>query len=172
MIVRRATAADAERLALVGAASFLESFADDHPGDGIVEFCATHHSRAAWDKALVDPDQAAWIVEGPVGAPIGYALLVPPVLPGTMPADAELKRIYVLSRWHGAGLGRTLYQQVEDEARRRGAARLVLGVYKKNDKAIRFYMARGFEAIGETVFADFDVAFGDYVMAKPLKPLA
>ena len=168
MKVRQANCDDAGKLALVGGASFLESFADDHPGDDVVNFCATYHSAAAWGSVLAQPDNAAWIAEASVGAPVGYALLSPAVLPGTTATDAELKRIYVLSRWHGTGVGRTLFDAVEQAARARKATRLVLGVYKINAKALRFYGARGFQVIGETVFAEFDAAFGDYVMAKSL----
>ena len=166
--MRRATASDAGKLALIGAASFLETFANDHPGDATVDFIRTYHSEGAWATALAKSDTVVWIVEEAAGCPIGYAVLSAGSLPGTTADDAELKRIYVLSRWHGTGIGRDLYDVAEAEARARGAARLVLSVYTRNPRAIRFYEKQGFVVTGEAVFAEFPVEFSDNVMAKTL----
>ena len=166
--MRRATIDDAGKLALIGAASFLETFANDHPGDATVAFIRAYHSEDAWAATLAKSDTVVWIVEEVAGCPIGYAVLSAGSLPGTTPDDAELKRIYVLSRWHGTGIGRDLYDVAEAEARARGAPRLVLSVYTRNVRAIRFYEKQGFVVIGEAVFAEFPVEFSDNVMAKML----
>ena len=166
--MRRATIADAGKLALVGAASFLETFANDHPGDATVEFIRTYHAESAWTATLARSDAAVWIAEEVGGCPIGYALLDAASSPGTTPDDAELKRIYVLSKWHGTGIGRALFDAAQFEARARRAARLVLSVYTRNWRAIRFYEKQGFIVIGEATFAEFPVEFADNIMAKPL----
>ena len=140
--IRRAGPGDAAKLALVGAAAFLESFADDHPGDDLVAHVAEHHSAGWYAARLADPAFASWIAEAPLGAPVGYALLGPPALDGARPGDIELKRIYMLSPWHGTGLGRALLDAVFAEARGRGAARLLLAVYKQNARARALSMRR------------------------------
>lgn len=167
-ILRRATADDAGKLALIGAASFLETFANDHPGDATVDFIRAYHSESAWAATLAKPETVVWIVEEGAGCPVGYAVVSAGSLPGTTPDDAELKRIYVLSRWHGTGIGRDLFDVAEAEARVRGAARMVLSVYQRNARAIRFYEKQGFVVIGEAIFAEFPVEFADKVMAKVL----
>jgi diamine N-acetyltransferase len=166
--IRHATAGDAAKLSLIGVASFLETFANDHPGDATVAFLRDHHSEHAWAATLAKPDNAVWVVEKAAGCPIGYAVLSPPSLPGTHADDAELKRIYVLSRWHGTGIGRDLFDLALDTAKQRGAKRLVLSVYTRNARAIRFYEKQGFVTIGEATFAEFPVEFSDNVMAKAL----
>lgn len=168
MTPRRAGPKDAAKLALVGAATFLETFANDHPGDDLTAFCATSHSLEAWQAALAKPDTAAWIVEEAVGSPVGYAVLVPATLPGTNADDAELKRIYVLSKWHNTGTGRALFEAAEAEAGARGAKRLALSVYRNNIRAIAFYERAGFVVIGRASFPGFGEDFWDYVMAKEL----
>jgi diamine N-acetyltransferase len=168
MKLRRADSGDAAKLALIGAASFLETFANDHPGDATVVFLRDYHSEGAWAATLAKPDSAVWIVEETAGCPIGYAVLSAPSLPGTISGDAELKRIYVLSRWHGSGIGRDLFDVAEAEARAWGAKRLVLSVYTRNARAIRFYEKQGFVTIGEATFAEFPVEFSDNVLAKAL----
>ncbi|MDB5712678.1 MAG: family N-acetyltransferase [Sphingomonadales bacterium] len=167
MKLRRATVSDARALAVVGPATFLETFANDHPGDALIAFTETHHSTAFYEALLSADTTAAWIVEHDVGAPIGYAVMTSASLPGSDPAtDVELKRIYMFSKWQGAGLGRALIEAVEAEAIARGARRLVLSVYTKNEKAIRFYSARGYETIGRAMFPGFTEAYSDFVMAK------
>ncbi|MES2288956.1 MAG: GNAT family N-acetyltransferase [Pseudomonadota bacterium] len=168
MTPRRAEPKDAAKLALVGAATFLETFANDHPGDDLTAFCATSHSLEAWQAALAKPDTAAWLVEEAVGSPVGYAVLVPATLPGTNPDDAEIKRIYVLSKWHNTGTGRALFEAAEAEARTRGAKRLALSVYTKNTRAIAFYERAGFVVVGRASFPGFGEEYWDYVMAKDL----
>jgi diamine N-acetyltransferase len=168
MKLRVAGPQDAAKLSLIGQASFLESFADDHDGDEIVRFVASDHSIAAYQKALADPAKHHWIVEEAVGAPVGYAMALPATLPGTDPAtDFELKRIYLLSKWHGGGWGAKLYQAVEDAARVAGAKRLVLSVYVINFTAQKFYKARGFEEVGRWLFEGFEGS-EDFIYAKTL----
>lgn len=166
--LRRADGADAAKLSLVGGASFLESFADDHPGDDLVAHVAEGHSVDRYRAWLDDPAFALWIVEERLGAPIGYAILGPATLPGATAADAELKRIYILRRWHGRGLGRDLFAAVVAEAIARRSARLLLAVYAANALAIAFYERQGLSVIGNTVFMVGETSFTDLVMAKPL----
>lgn len=168
MKLRRAGFDDAAKLSLVGAASFLETFANDHPGDALVAFTRSTHSVQAWESTLSAPANTAWIVEEVAGAPIGYAVVASATLPGTTASDAELKRIYLMSRWHGTGMGKALFDAAVTEARARQAERLVLSVYTRNTRAIGFYEKQGFAKIGEAMFAEFPVEFADFVMAKPL----
>jgi GNAT superfamily N-acetyltransferase len=168
MQVRRASIADASRLSLIGCATFIESFAHDHDGDEVVRYLASDHSPEWYARELADPDKCAWLVEEAVGCPVGYAMAIPAALPGSDSAtDYELKRIYLLSKWHGGGWGSKLFEIVEQAARTRGAQRLVLSVYVKNFAAQKFYAARGFETIGRWVFEGFDTS-EDFILAKTL----
>jgi GNAT superfamily N-acetyltransferase len=167
--LRLATVGDARALAVVGPATFLETFANDHPVEALIAFTESHHSAAYYESLLGEPETSAWVVEHDGGAPIGFAILVAASLPGSDPAtDAELKRIYLLSKWQGSGWGRALIEAVEAAALARGAKRLVLSVYTRNEKAIRFYRARGYEMIGRALFPGFTEEFSDFVMAKTL----
>jgi GNAT superfamily N-acetyltransferase len=168
--MRRATPADAERLALLGGATFLNAFAVDHPGDALVAHVAAYHSADWYRRTIADPACAIWIVETELGAPVGYAVMTSPDLNHpTAPSDLELKRIYVLQGWQQGGWGATLLHAVEEEARARGAARLFLCVYTVNHRAQRFYAREGFTDTGsmQTFFVG-DVPFEDMIWAKAL----
>jgi len=168
--IRDATIADADRLALIGGATFLETFAGTLDGAAIIAHCQREHSAATYQRFL-EGDYQAWLaVVSPGDAPIGFALLGPPNLPGAIEdgSDLELKRIYVLSRFHGDGPGRALMKLAVEQAARKGARRLLLGVYKHNERALRFYRKNGFDQVGERRFRVGEREYEDIVLAKPL----
>ncbi|XBQ16536.1 MAG: GNAT family N-acetyltransferase [Oceanicaulis sp.] len=165
---RRAAPADASAVALVGAASFLESYAGVIDGGALVRHCAERQTAPVYERAIRDTAQAVWLAELD-GAPVGYLHLSPPDLPVAVEeTDLEIKRIYVLSRFQRGGVGRRLLYEAEACARRAGGERLLLGVYKENARALAFYERMGFETVGER---DFDVGgttYQDWVLGKPL----
>jgi ribosomal protein S18 acetylase RimI-like enzyme len=167
VIWRNAGTDDAEALAYLGAATFLASFAFDHPGKPLIEHLKSEHSAEYYATKLADPEVDIVIGETPLGAPIGYVMLVPPEHPDLQQTgDWELKRIYLLGPWQGGGNGRALLQQAFDVAAVRKAQRLILAVYESNERAVAFYERAGFVHIGETVFMVGDTPFRDMVYAK------
>ncbi len=169
-MLRRAAPDDAARLALLGASTFLQSFAHDHPGDAIVAHVDAHHSRQWYAARLEDPGCAVWLLETPLAAPLGYVLLTPPELDCPTGADdLELKRIYLLAGWQSGGRGGALLRAIEQEARSRGAKRLLLCVYASNVRAQRFYARHGFVDTGfRQDFLVGTTPFQDLIWAKPL----
>jgi diamine N-acetyltransferase len=167
---RRAGPQDAEALSLLGQATFLATFAFDHPGPALIAFLQELHSVAFYAGKLADAETDIIIGETPLGAPVAYAMLCPPDLTEfKQNGDWELKRIYLLGPWQGGGYGKALMEQALMVARERNVRRLLLAVYQNNDRGIAFYKRNGFEAIGETVFMVADVAFCDLVFAKGLE---
>jgi GNAT superfamily N-acetyltransferase len=126
-LLRQAGIEDAGRLALIGGATFLETFAGLLQGDAIVSHCAHEHGVEAYHTLLAHEDSAAWVAEAQGGgAPIGYALVTAPKLAQAEPGDLELKRIYSFSRMHGTGLGAALMGRAAFHAAESGARRLLL----------------------------------------------
>jgi diamine N-acetyltransferase len=168
--VRRAVAADAARLALVGAGTFLQSYAAMMDGADLVAHCTDRHGASFYAARLADPNCAIWLGESEQGVPIGYAMLGPPDLPAELAGDGdlELHRIYVLGLWHGTGLGAELLRQLAETAGERGASRLLLGVHRGNDRALGFYRRQGFVEAGTRSFTVGTTCYCDLVLAKPL----
>jgi ribosomal protein S18 acetylase RimI-like enzyme len=169
-IVRRAVPADAAALGLVGAATFLDSYAGIIDGGDIVTHAAHQHAPCVYADWLTDPATIVLIAETPPGdAPVGYAVLTAPKLPiDPMPGDIEIRRIYLLSRFHGGGLGRAMMEQGADAARAAGHRRLLLGVYRHNNRAIAFYRKAGFAVIGRREFSVGARSYDDLVLARDL----
>lgn len=167
--VRRANREDLNRLAVVGSATFLETFAGLLAGSSIVAHCTTEHSVLAYKRLL--GDGALWLAELNDGrAPIGYAALTPPKLPGhqTDGSELELKRIYLLSPFQGRGIGAELLGAVIDEARRQSAVSLSLAVFISNKRAIDFYRQNGFADRGSRRFFIGDREYEDLILSRPL----
>ena len=80
----------------------------------------------------------------------------------------EIERIYVSSEFQGLGLGRFLMEQAIAKAVEKNKKYAWLGVWEKNEKAIRFYKKNGFYEIGTHTFTMGEDVQTDYVMRKDL----
>ena len=169
--IRRAHTGDEEALALVGQATFLETFAGILDGAAITGHCRKAHSPSQYLHWLQDARSAIWLVGAVPGhAPVGYAVLSVPDLAAADPVhDLELKRIYLLGRYHGGGLGKALLKQVVEHAEGAGARRLLLGVYAGNDAAIGFYAKQGFTHLADRTFVVGGTAYAGRVMGLGLR---
>ncbi|MEW9855736.1 GNAT family N-acetyltransferase [Novosphingobium sp. M1R2S20] len=166
--IRAAGCEDVDALALVASATFLDAYAGAIDGAALIEHCLHQHSADAY-RALLDQGARAWLVSmEPGGAPIGYALACESDLEQARPGDWELKRIYLLSRFHGTGISAALLRAVIDGAQ--GRPRLLLGVKKDNHRALRFYRKHGFIEAGARTFQVGAQRFDDFVLARPLIP--
>src|SRR5215469_2437342 len=106
--IRPCTPADADALGLVGAATFLETFAGVLDGQAIIAHCAQAHDPDRYIQ-LLGLGCRIWIAETePDACPIGYVVVGPCLLPIARPGELDVKRIYVLSRFHGRGVGKDL----------------------------------------------------------------
>jgi len=116
--IRPCTPADAARLSVVAAATFIETYAGIVDGDDLVAHCHSTHAPEAYAGLLADPSRRLFLaVMEPGEAPVGFMLMGAPDLPvETGPDDMELTRIYALHRFHGKGLGARLMQTAIDTA--------------------------------------------------------
>jgi ribosomal protein S18 acetylase RimI-like enzyme len=163
--LRACAPGDEEALALVGAATFLETFAGLLEGADILAHCRVQHGTSQYAKWLADAKYRLCLAELE-GAPVGFVVLSPPDLPVAVTQnDIELKRIYLLHRFQGGGLGRRLLEWSVAEARTRGKRRLLLGVKADNTTALAFYDRVGFVRIGERKFLVGGMLCDDYILS-------
>jgi ribosomal protein S18 acetylase RimI-like enzyme len=85
------------------------------------------------------------------------------------PLSLEIERIYVSKQQKRRGLGSALMDRAVSEARLRGKAYLWLGVWEKNEAAIRFYMKHGFNAVGTHGFLLGDDAQTDVILRRDIR---
>lgn len=169
LALRRALPADAPALALVGAATFLESYAHLLPAADILAHVARQHTVAVYARWLQDARCGCWIAEHlPGAAPVGYLIATPPDLPlaDVDERDWEIRRIYLLHRFQGAGLGRELMAQALAAARVAARRRVLLGVYSRNEAALKFYAGLGFRRVGTRSFRVGSNDYHDFILER------
>ena len=168
ILYRDATAADAGLMARLGPESFTETFGHLYTPENLAAFLV-NHSEANWQSELTDRRFAVRIAEEN-GTAVGFAKVGPPSLPFEVEGPtAELRQLYVLEPWQGAGVAPILMTWVLEEARRRGAERLFLSVFTDNHRARAFYARYGFEAVGTYAFMVGSHADEDIIMQLDLK---
>ncbi|MEC5159281.1 diamine N-acetyltransferase [Janthinobacterium sp. CG_23.3] len=153
--IRACKGGDETALALVGQATFLEAFAGILDGADIIAHCARQHDVGLYRAWLAEPAMRLWLADAmPGGAPVGYLVLSPSTLAVAAPRadDLEIKRVYLLHRFHGQRIGKRLMDAALAHARERGARRVLLGVYAENHDALAFYRRCGFEQVGTRTF--------------------
>jgi len=85
------------------------------------------------------------------------------------PDALELERIYVIKEFQGKKIGQKLLDEVLGIAKKNQMDYLWLGVWEKNEGAIRFYERNGFYVIGSHPFRMGDEIQTDLIMKLPLK---
>jgi ribosomal protein S18 acetylase RimI-like enzyme len=168
--IRACAPGDERALALVGKATFLETYAGTLERADVLDHCDVEHGEPRYAAWLKTPDYRLWLAEVEGGAPVGYAVLGPSDLPiPTTVQDLELKRIYLLHRFEGMGVGRRLMETAVEAAMTAGARRLLLGVYDENHRALAFYARQGFTEAGRKAFIIGSTTYDDLVLGRPLQ---
>ena len=172
--LRPCVAGDEHALALVGAATFLETYSGLIDGQDLVAHTRRQHSPAVYAAWLADGHARLWLATvEPGGAPVGFLVLARPDLPvATGPGDYEVKRIYMLGRFRHGGAGRRLMDAAAEHVRGCGGGRLLLGVYQRNPAALAFYTRYGFGEIGTRRFQVGGQHYEDYVLGCEVRPQA
>ncbi len=103
------------------------------------------------------------------GEIVAYLKLAPMKLPVPHePGAREIRQLYVLRPWQGAGVAAALMDWAVETARAEGAPALYLSVWEKGDRAIAFYRKQGFETVGVAPFRLGDGVYQDPVMRLAL----
>ncbi|WP_242097135.1 GNAT family N-acetyltransferase [Sphingomonas sp. CROZ-RG-20F-R02-07] len=144
---RDAVPADAACLADLSTRAFTETFGHLYSPENLAAFLEKL-SVARWADELADPALRVRLAEDD-GIAAGFAKIGPPSLPFTTRGpSAELRQLYVLTPWQGAGVAYQLMDWAIDATRSLGAADLYLSVFVDNARARRFYQRYGFERVG------------------------
>lgn len=153
MTIRRATPADAERVADLARRNFTETFGHLYPPEDLAYFLDVCYTPDTQREALEDPRYGVWLLEDGE-TPIGHLFAGPCGLPhaDADEDDGEIKRLYILQRAHNGGWGAKLMQTAMDWLLRDGPRTLWVGVWSENFGAQRFYARYGFEKAGEYLF--------------------
>jgi diamine N-acetyltransferase len=152
IVYRDAVPADGPALAATGRRVFAETFgAAFDPAD-----MALHLDRkfgpGGLPAELSDPAIRIRLAEADGGI-LAYVKLAPMALPIDHPEGTlEIKQLYVLAPWQGAGVAAALMLWAIETARAERAPALFLSVWAHGGRAIAFYRRHGFVTVGEAPF--------------------
>jgi diamine N-acetyltransferase len=165
--VRRATPADAERLAAFASTAFIDTFAAENRPEDMAAYLAKSFGESRQRAELEDPEVTVLLAEAD-NVLVGYAMLrdgdVAQAVEGGR--ALEIARLYAGQRWIGAGIGALLMQSCLDEGRARAKDTVWLGVWERNARAIAFYRRWGFADVGSQSFQLGSDLQTDRVMAR------
>ncbi len=169
IVLKKATPADAQTLADLGASTFIQTFAAHNTKEDMDHYLSQTFSESKQRAEILDPRrriEMAW--QG--GQAIGFVHL----LAGSREAcvmgekPMELLRIYVDSPWHGKGVGVMLMERALHLSRGEGFKTLWLGVWEHNYRAQAFYRRYGFEVVGNHIFRVGTDDQLDFIMARSI----
>jgi GNAT superfamily N-acetyltransferase len=151
MTVREATHGDIPGIARVHVNTWRAAYRGIVPDNYLDSL--TYESRVArWESQFPDPESDTFIYVADVdGEVVGFASGGPPQSPRDG-YDGELYAIYVAPEYQGKGLGGALFKAVARRLHERGAASMLLWVFRDNAPSRRFYEGLGGELLNEQTF--------------------
>ncbi|QMU28519.1 GNAT family N-acetyltransferase [Adhaeribacter radiodurans] len=169
--IRLAEPADASILAELGRRTFLETFYEVVPQHAMLPYLAASFQKEKI-TAEIEEKKATYFLANLKVTPIGYAKIrddrQPEVLKDNM--AVELERIYVLQNYIGKGMGRQLYQFVENFSKNNDYAALWLSVWQNNTVALFFYEKLGFKPKQDYTFYVSGIPYQNLILSKDLTP--
>ena len=146
VVVRAASAADAEMMGGVARRSWEATYRGMLPDDVLDEWIATVTDgwKAAFAGAQPDTPWRPWVAERD-GTVVGYATTTPAKDFFLPPPDGagEVTNLYLDPEAIGTGTGRRLYEHAVQDLRARGFDPLVIWAFRDNVRAVRFYERMG-----------------------------
>ena len=161
---RDASILDGPALADLGRRCFLETFGPHFPAGDMALHLERIFGPEGLPAELHDPRLRVRMAEenGEIAA---YLKLAPISLPVPHePGALEIRQLYVLEPWQGAGVAASLMDWAVETARADGAPALYLSVWEQGARAIAFYARHGFVTIGKAPFQLGTRTYQDPVM--------
>ena len=156
---RECTLEDLEILQAFSRRLFFETFADMNTPENMAVYLDKAFAAEKIRAELSDENSVFYFLYRG-GKLAGYLKL------NEAPAQTDIHDDQSLQ---GEGLGRCLMEKAISTAIRRKKKYVWLGVWEKNEKALRFYKRNGFYQIGTHSFVMGDDEQTDYIMRKDLE---
>ena len=165
---RKATASDASLIARIGAKTFKAAFGPENTPEDMDAYLAANFNLEVI-QSLLEEEGSTFLLGYESDKIIGYAMLREGRPPDSVVGDSpiELVRFYILEELIGSGYGSELMRACLAEAQDMGHSTIWLGVWERNERAIRFYEKWGFRKVGIKKFMlGQDVQY-DFVLQRP-----
>lgn len=169
MKIRYANENESSLLADLGRKTFYDSFIDGNTEQDMALYLSEHFSAELQLSEIKDLNTIFLIAEIN-GVAVGYTKLKGQSsgdgVTGTNPM--ELQRIYSIKEYIGKGVGAELMKASISVAKEKGFNCIWLGVWEKNERAIKFYERWGFKKVGKYLFTLGNDTQTDFTMELSL----
>ncbi len=164
MSVRRAEIPDANIIAALAIEVWISTYVKKGVTSYFADYVLSEYNTVSVENTLRDPSERGFVSENEEGLD-GYARLTIGRDSGVIGcAKTEISTLYIQPRHQGKGIGKALLSALLSECRDNGFLTPWLIVNCKNENAIRFYTAQGFEKVGTKYFEIDDKAYLNQIM--------
>lgn len=160
-----------KELQAISKKTFFETFAAQNTAENMAHFLATSFTDEKLHYELLNPD-SLFFFASLHNKPVGYLKVNFGNAQTELKQDnnsAEIERIYVVQELHGQKIGQLLFNKAIEVAVEKNKLYLWLGVWEKNEKAIRFYEKNGLVKFGSHKFIVGDDEQTDIMMKLVLQ---
>ncbi|MCC9621895.1 GNAT family N-acetyltransferase [Thalassospira sp. MA62] len=158
---------DVEALRHISIQTFTETFARHNTEEHLNAYLEKAYATEQLKRELAHPDSHFYFahVDGELA---GYLKVnVRDAQSEPMGADTiEIERIYVFEAFQGHGVGKALFIKATELAKELHKRKMWLGVWERNERAIRFYRRNGFEQTGVHTFFMGEDAQNDLIFMR------
>ena len=150
--IRRITADDVTLLSIMAKQTFYDTFTGTCTEEDMQSFLEEYFNKKRLGTEVSNADNFYFFAEAE-GAPVAYLQFMEdynnfPLMKKWR--ALELKRIYVLTAYHGKGIAQKLMDFILDLAKEKKYEVVWLGVWEHNTRAQKFYEKYGFINSGHT----------------------
>ena len=169
ILMKKCTVEDLDILRRLSIETFYQTFAHLNTDEDMAEYLENAFNESKLRSQLSNENSAFYFLYADKRL-TGYLKLneAPSQTDINDSESLEIERIYVSKEFQGTGLGRCLMEHAINIAIERRKKYVWLGVWEKNEKAIRFYERNGFNKIGTHKFVIGDDVQTDYIMRRDL----
>jgi ribosomal protein S18 acetylase RimI-like enzyme len=150
--IRAARPSDVDRLTVLAAQVWLHTYATDGINGEIAQYVLSELTVEKFLARLREPETSVLVAEHEDSL-VGFSVVrFGASCPSSPRSTVELQTLYIQEHFIGHGIGRSLLQAAEAQARERSATPLWLTVNAQNARAIAFYARQGYNRVGTTYF--------------------
>lgn len=163
-MIRKAQERDASVLAAVSIEVWLHTYLRDGVSPLFADYALSEFTAQKFRSVINDSNMAIWVSENGTGID-GFVTVCSTATPPLAEcSQLEIMTLYVRPRHQSGGRGDALLQRALNHCSEIGGGSAWLKVNAENNRAIDFYLGRGFDKIGSTYFRIADHAYENYVM--------
>lgn len=167
--IRKAAPVDVPLISALATVTFYEAYFEQDTPEDMAKYLAEAFSAKQIAEEIAD-EKSVFFIALREGKAIGYAKLIAGSttegVSGKTPV--ELKRIYLVERYWGTGIGERLLHHSEVYGRDHGHDSIWLGVWQENSRGQSFYKKHGYQKVGTVTFPYGDTVGINDVMEKKL----